>query len=80
MTRDSRQRYIKQMMALGSKFEDIYKESDGTPRFTWFVYPVATFPHTHTMSNKSQEEIEEYCASINATFKRIDLLGYEIED
>lgn len=78
MTRDSRQRYIKQMMALGSKFEDIYKESDGTPRFTWFVY--TSYNLTHTISNKSQEEIKEYCASINATFKRIDLLGYEIED
>ena len=38
MTRELRQEYITKMMVLGKTFEEVYKESDGIPYFTWWIY------------------------------------------
>lgn len=81
MTRDSRQRYIKSMMERGMPFEKVYQTSDGIPRFKWWIYPEGT-NNGYLSPSLSEEELTYYLTKCpeGTTFRREDILGYEIDD
>lgn len=77
MSREGRQAFIIKMMNLGSKFEDIYKESDGIPRFSWWIH--TSVGTSYMIKDKTEQEAKEHAKAVVAKYKREDRLGYTIE-